>query len=110
MNFKQGDIIRLDFNPQKGYKQRSTSPAVVVSNNFFNKLSSLALVCPIFNTSTDFPLNVSLAEDLITTGSILCQHIKSLDLKARNVSFVEKLPDNQLQEVLDIINSQLKPN
>ncbi|MBU5468582.1 type II toxin-antitoxin system PemK/MazF family toxin [Virgibacillus sp. MSJ-26] len=104
---KQGDIIRLDFNPQKGFEQSGTGLALVVSNNFFNKLSSLALVCPITNTSQDFPLNVNLNEQTSTTGSILCQHIRSVDLKARNAYFIEKVPDSILEEVLNIIHSEL---
>lgn len=103
---KQGDIIKIDFNPRKGFEQSGTRPALVVSNNFFNKLSSLALVCPITNTSSDFPLNVNLNERTFTTGSILCQHIRSVDLKARNAYFIEKVPNPILQEVLNIIHSE----
>jgi len=104
---KQGDIIIMDFNPQKGFEQQGRRPAVIVSNNFFNKLSSLALVCPISNTTSDFPLNVGLDERTKTKGSILCQHIKSLDLKKRNTSFVEKAPKDILEETLHIIHSEL---
>lgn len=104
---KQGDIISVDFNPQKGVEQRGKRPAIVVSNNFFNHLSNIALVCPITNTSTNFPLNVNLNEQTRTTGSILCQHIRSLDLKARNASFVEFAPNHVLQEVINIIYSEL---
>ncbi len=104
---KQGDIIIMDFNPQRGFEQQGRRPAVIVSNNFFNKLSSLALVCPISNTSSNFPLNVGLDERTKTRGSILCQHIKSLDLKERNTSFVEKAPKDILKETLHIIHSEL---
>lgn len=80
---------------------------IVESNNFFNQLSNIALVCPITNTSTDFPLNVNLNEQTKTTGSILCQHIRSLDLKARNALFVEKVPKSILQETINIIHGEL---
>ena len=33
---KQGDIIKINFNPQKGHEQSAYRPAVVVSNDFFN--------------------------------------------------------------------------
>lgn len=98
MNYKakQGDIISMDFNPQKGREQRGRRPAIVVSNNFFNRLSNLALVCPISNTSPDFPLHVKLDDQTKTTGSILCQHVKSLDLSARNASLLRNFPVNFL--------------
>jgi mRNA interferase MazF len=103
---RQGDIILVDFNPQKGFGQRGLRPAIVVSNNFFNKLSSLVLVCPITNTSTEYPLNVPLNEKTKTTGSILCQHIRSMDYRGRNASYIETLPADILQEVLNIIHSE----
>jgi len=47
---KQGDIIWLDFNPQTGHEQNGRRPAVVVSNESFNRFSKMAIVCPITNT------------------------------------------------------------
>jgi mRNA interferase MazF len=37
---KQGDIIRLNFDPQTGHEQRGRRPALVVNNNTFNRFSS----------------------------------------------------------------------
>lgn len=34
---KQGDIIKLNFNPQAGHEQFGYRPAVVLSNNFLIK-------------------------------------------------------------------------
>jgi len=47
---KQGDIIWLDFNPQTGHEQSGRRPALVVSNESFNRFSKMAIVCPITNT------------------------------------------------------------
>ena len=44
---KQGDIIKINFNPQAGHEQAGYRPAVVVSNNLFNKITNLTFVCPI---------------------------------------------------------------
>ena len=44
-----GDIIKLNFNPQKGHEQAGYRPAVVISNGFFNKKTNLAILCPITN-------------------------------------------------------------
>lgn len=54
----------------------------------------------------NFPLNVNLDDRTKTTSSILCQHVKSLDLKSRQASFIEKLPADLLEEVLNIIHSE----
>ena len=34
---RQGDIIKVDFNPQAGHEQAGYRPALVISNDFFNQ-------------------------------------------------------------------------
>ncbi|MBC7765910.1 MAG: type II toxin-antitoxin system PemK/MazF family toxin [Hyphomonadaceae bacterium] len=97
---QKGDIIFMDFNPQAGHEQAGKRPALVVSNDRYSKYTNLAIVCPITNTDKAFPLHVSLDERTSTTGVILCEHVKALDLNARNAIYKESLPDDLLQEVL----------
>jgi len=108
VRLRQGDIIKLNFNPQSGHEQAGYRPALVVSNDVFHQKTNLVIVCPISNTSNDFPLHVRLDDRTSTTGSILCQHIKSLDVVSRSYVFVEHLPDDILQEVLDIIYGEIE--
>ena len=108
VKLKQGDIIKLNFNPQSGHEQAGYKPALVVSNDVFHQKTNLVIVCPIRNTSNDFPLHVRLDERSVTTGSVLCQHIKSLDVVSRGYVFVEHLPDDILQEVFDIIYGEME--
>lgn len=100
---KQGDIIYLDFDPQSGHEQKGKRPALVVSNNTFNRFTDLALVCPITLTERESPLHVELDDRTKTDGFIMCEQVKSLDLKARNGSIKEHLPYDILEEVLDIL-------
>lgn len=46
----QGDIIRLDLDPQAGHEQRGRRPALVISNNLFNRYSRMYMICPITQT------------------------------------------------------------
>ncbi len=105
MNFtpEQGDIIILDFNPQAGHEQSGRRPALVVSSSSFHQYTNLAIVCPITSTIHGFPLHVSLNERTDTVGAVMCEQVKSLDLKARNIVFKEKVPDGLLQDVLERI-------
>lgn len=105
---RQGDIIKLNFNPQSGHEQAGYRPALVVSNDVFHQKTNLVIVCPISNTTNDFPLHVKLDNRTSTTGSVLCQHIKSLDVVSRGYVFVERLPDDILQEVFDIIYGEIE--
>lgn len=100
---KQGDIIKVSFDPHKGHEQAGFRPALIISNDIFNTKARLFIVCPITNTDNKFPLHIPLDERTATTGVILCEHIKSIDLNSRNYSFVEHVPDDILERVIDTI-------
>jgi mRNA interferase MazF len=101
---KQGQIIWLDFCPQPGHEQKGRRPALVVSNESFNKFSNLAIVCPITNTDKNHPFHIKLDKRTKTTGVVLCDQIKTLDINARNCSHIEELPEDILFDVVDIIS------
>jgi mRNA interferase MazF len=105
---EQGDIILLEFDPQAGHEQKGKRPAFVVSNNTFNRFTKIAMVCPITNTDKGYPLHVPLDGSLKTTGVIMCEQAKSLDISARQASFLEKTPDYILEEVIDILISSVE--
>ena len=105
---KQGDIIKVNFNPQAGHEQAGYRSALVISNDFFYEKAHLAIVCPITNTNNRFPLHVVLDGRTETTGVVLCEHIRSLDLTARPYHMVEKIPDDLLQAVIDIVFAEVE--
>ncbi len=100
---EQGDIILLNLNPQSGHEQKGQRPALVVSNRVFNKLTNLALVCPVTQTQRGFPLHVALGTGIKTKGFVMCEQVKSLDLVARQARFVEKAPGKVSEQVFDIL-------
>ena len=103
-NAKQGDIVWLDFDPQAGHEQKGRRPALVVSNNSFNRFEkSMAMVCPITNTDRGIPIHINLDGRTKTSGIILCDQAKILDLWERNADFIESVPDDMIFEVADII-------
>lgn len=105
---KQGAIIKVDFNPQAGHEQAGYRPALVISNDFFNQKANLTIVCPITNTSNRFPLHIPLDSRTVTTGVVLCEHVKALDLKARPYKVVEQLPKDLLDKVVGVVFSEIE--
>ncbi|MEG1825031.1 MAG: type II toxin-antitoxin system PemK/MazF family toxin [Cloacibacillus sp.] len=104
---EQGDLLWLEFDPQAGHEQAGHRPAVVVSNSFFNRATRMAVVCPVTNNLKQFPLHVPLDSRTKTTGAIECEHIKSLDIEARNYKFIERLPKDILNRVIEIVLSEI---
>ena len=107
--FEQGDIVYLDFDPQSGHEQRGRRPALVVSNNLFNRVSSLTMVCPITNTDRKHPFHVRLDGRTKSTGVVICDQARMLDLGSRHAAFEEKAPADVTAEAVDLIMGFLEP-
>ncbi len=101
---KKGDLVILTFDPSAGHEQQGRRPALIISNQVFNKNVGLAIACPITNTDRNFPFHVEVASDKLT-GFIMTEQIKSIDFNARKVKFVEKVSDDVLEKVLGILES-----
>ena len=97
---KQEDIVFLNFNPQSGHKQAGKRPGLIVSNDQFFIRTKLTLVCPITNTDNKFPLHIPLDSRTKTTGVILCEHIKCLDVISRDIHFIEKIPKDIIEKTV----------
>ena len=101
----QGDVVFLDFNPKKGHEQSRTRPAVVISTNIFNQKTKRAILCPITSNNKEFPTHYKLEDTKNIQGSVLCEHVKSVDYEIRNLKFIEKLSDNDFISVITLFNA-----
>lgn len=100
-------MVVLTFDPQAGHEQKGRRPALVVSNQTFNRAVGFALVCPISNTNRDFPFHVKVEGEQIG-GYILTEQVKSIDYEVRKITFVEKVSEETLDEVMAIIGAILR--
>jgi mRNA interferase MazF len=98
---KQGDIIKLDFDPTMGHEQKGLRPALVVSNDAYNRKTNFRVVYPISNTQREYALYIPLDERTKTTGKILADQLRTIDANARNAMFVERLPDDLLDTAIE---------
>ena len=99
---KQGDLVYLDFNPAKGHEQKEFRPAIVISNDIYNLNTKMAILCPITSNTKYFPTHYMLEDTKNIKGSVLCEHVKSVDYDTRNLRFVEKASDNDLLSVMTL--------
>ena len=102
---KQGDIIYLDLNPTKGHEQYGIRPAIVISNNTFNQFTKMAIVCPITSNTKSFPTHYLLEDTKKISGSVLCEHVRSINYESRNITFVESASDNDFLSIITLMNA-----
>lgn len=100
-----GDIVWTNFTPQAGSEQAGKRPALVISEIGFNGPTGFAFVAPITSAVKGWPFEVPLPVGLKTTGVVLADQMKPLDLRSRGVSFIEGAPP----EVLDEVRARLAP-
>lgn len=97
----RGDLIWLQFHPQKGYEQRGSRPGIVISPKRYNSKTGLALVCPITKQVKGYPFEVPLSKGGKVEGVVLSDQIKSLDWKARKAKFISRAPLGVITEIVE---------
>lgn len=107
---KQGDIIWISLDPQSGHEQSGRRPALVVAGaKALRLIPGMAVICPISNTGNGFPLHIPLDEESQnTTGYVLCEQAKTLDLIARQATYKDGVSVPVLSEVLEVLHSMLE--
>ena len=100
---KQKDIVFLDFTSTKGHEQQGYRPAIVISNEDFNFNTKMAILCPITSNTKDFPTHYLLKHSKKVKGSVLCEHIRSIDYDFRNLKFVEKANDEDFKNIIELL-------
>src|SRR4051812_9242755 len=98
---ERGHLVWLNFTPQSGHEQAGKRPAFVISPSAYNKKVGLALFCPITSQIKGYPFEVLIPNGYNIHGAILSDQVKSLDWSARKAKFIEKLPLQITEEVIN---------
>lgn len=64
----------------------------------------MAIICPITINTKKFSTHYKLLYTKKVNVVVLCEHVRSVDFNACKLSFVEKIKDEELEEIIDIIN------
>ena len=84
-----GDLVWLDFNPQAGREQGKRRPALVLTDQAYNRASGLVVVCPLTSRRKPYPFSLPITVDKVE-GAVLVDHVKSMDWRVRKVAFHSK--------------------
>jgi mRNA interferase MazF len=98
---ERGDILWLQFSPQAGHEQAGKRPAICLSPKLYNEKTNLGLFCPVTSKQKGYPFEVPLPSAIPIKGVILADQVRSLDWNVRKASFIVRVPESILKEVLE---------
>lgn len=109
---KRGEIYFVSLDPTVGREQQGIRPILIVSPENFNNVNRMPLVVPItsggaFARNAGFAVSLS-AAGTRTTGFVLCNQLRSLDIVARGGRRVEAIPPQVQEEVLARLRTLLE--
>ena len=90
----QGEVLELEAGKQR---------ILVVSRDFFNQ-TGLCVVCPVTAAEEEDPLHIRVTFGN-TEGTVLCEHLKTMDLKKRHYRTCGTLELCQIQDVSDAVQA-----
>ena len=99
---EKGDLVWLNFNPQSGHEQMGRRPALAISPKDYNKKTSLAIFCPITSKEKGYPFEVKVKIKKLD-GVVLSDQVKSLDWTSREVEYIGKIGNEELDRVIEKI-------
>jgi mRNA interferase MazF len=104
---RKGDLVTLSFRPEAGHEQHGRRPALIVSNDLFNRATGFSLVCPITRTDRSHPFHVPIPTGARVSGVVLADQLRSVDHGARGVRRLGRAPEGLLDDVLAIVDAVL---
>ncbi len=93
-----GDLVWIDFDPHAGREQGGRRPALVLSAAAYNGKSGLLVACPVTSHVKGYPFEVVLPNGAIS-GAVLCDHLKSIDWRARRAERASRAPSSVMAAV-----------
>jgi mRNA interferase ChpB len=101
---KRGEIWFCDLDPAVGSERQGIRPVLVVSSDEFIRVTGMVIICPVTSggvsaRSTGFTVSLN-GTGLKTTGVILTNQPRTIDLKARKARRIETAPDFIVDDVL----------
>ena len=107
-NYRQGDILYLDFEGSQGNEIKGIHPAVVISNDLYNQNTNYIIVVPVTSGGTNFDGYVNLKGYRNVYGRVNATQIYTRSLERCKSSVLDSLREDDLQEVMYKISNQLK--
>ena len=98
-----GHIVMMDFDPQVGREQAKRRPALILTDQRYNRASGLAVVCPLTSKRKPYPFALPITLDRVE-GAVLVDQLKSMDWAGRKAEFHSKADTGVVNKVRQYIS------
>ena len=106
----RGDLVLMNFQPAAGREIDKRRPAIVLSPLAYNRKSGLCLAVPLSTDLTPGPLWIPMPPGFLAKPSlILCDYVKSVDYRERSASFVKRVPEALVDQIVGNILDLIDP-
>ena len=106
----RGDLVEMNFQPAAGHEIDKRRPAIVVSPLAYNRQSGLCLAVPVSSDTTPGPLWIPMPPGFLSRPSlILCDYLKSFDYRERSASFLTRVPDTLVEQIVSTLLDVIDP-
>ncbi len=99
---RQQDIIWIDFDPSKGKEIQKRRPAIIISNDNYNKLTGFIAVCPITHGQRK-GLLIEVKSSKVD-GWINPLQLHTFDFSYGNTKFIDVLDDASFSQVKQLLS------
>ena len=106
----RGDLVEMNFYPAAGREIDKRRPAIIVSPITYNRTSGLCFAVPLTTDLTPGPFWIPMPQGYLSHPSlILCDYMKSLDYRDRGATFINRVPEQLVEQVLESVLDLLDP-
>ena len=103
----RGDLVWLEFAPHAGHEQAGRRPGVVLSPETYNRLTGLALICPVTSKIKGFGFESRLPEGSSVQGVVLSDHVRSMDWRTRKLRKEGRVSDGVIRDIFQKLGTLL---
>lgn len=67
-------------------------------------------VCPITSNTKKFPVHYEIKNSKKVKGSVLCEHIRSIDFEERRIKYIETIDEEDYKNVCELLLMCIEDN
>jgi mRNA interferase MazF len=106
----RGDLIEINFRPASGREIDKRRPAIVISDAAYNKSAGLCVAVPLSSDLTPGPFWLPMPAGFLPRPSlILCDYVKSFDYRERSATFIARVPDATVDDIVSTLLDLIDP-